>query len=74
MGMSKAEAGRLGGRKTVERHGTQHMSKIGQKGFDALTERLGDYGAAVSFLQSHKGMPGRPKSQWQNGAGWRSRG
>jgi general stress protein YciG len=30
--MTKQEAGSKGGRATVERHGPQHMSKIGKRG------------------------------------------
>lgn len=30
--MTKAEAGSLGGKKTAERHGRQHMQAIGRKG------------------------------------------
>jgi hypothetical protein len=34
--MSKAEAGRLGGRATFNRHGVEHMRAIGKRGFAAL--------------------------------------
>lgn len=30
--MTKSQAGRLGGRKTFERHGKNHMAKIGKRG------------------------------------------
>lgn len=64
MTMSKAEAGRLGGRATVAKHGTDHMRAIGQKGFDMLVERLGDYGAAVSYLQKHHDLPKLARADW----------
>jgi hypothetical protein len=64
MGMSKAEAGRLGGKATVAKHGTEHMSTIGKRGFDMLVERLGDYGAAVSYLQSYRDMPKLAHKDW----------
>jgi len=37
--MTKKEAGRLGGLATVEKHGHEHMSKIGKKGAKVLYER-----------------------------------
>src|SRR5947209_16601672 len=40
MGMSKAECGRLGGRATVARHGTEHMRAIGKAGFRGLVRYL----------------------------------
>lgn len=36
MAMTMAERGRLGGLKCVSNHGTEHMSKIGKKGFKSL--------------------------------------
>jgi len=33
--MTKAEAGRLGGQKTVQKYGRKHMAQIGAKGADA---------------------------------------
>ncbi len=48
--MTKAEAGRLGGLRTVQKYGRSHMSKIGKKGADALYKKyrlvpfgVGDY-------------------------------
>lgn len=40
-GMSKAEAGRLGGLATVAKHGAQHMQAIGKRGAAALWQRYG---------------------------------
>jgi hypothetical protein len=34
--MTKSEAGRLGGKATYKRHGRDHMSKIGKRGFKRL--------------------------------------
>jgi hypothetical protein len=37
--MDKAEAGRLGGKATVARHGRRHMSQIGKRGFETTVAR-----------------------------------
>ena len=37
--MTKAQAGRLGGRATVEKHGARHMAAIGRKGAEVTWER-----------------------------------
>lgn len=37
--MTKAEAGRLGGRSTVRKHGRGHMRKIGRAGARAFWDR-----------------------------------
>jgi general stress protein YciG len=34
-----AKHGSKGGRQTVNKHGREHMSQIGRKGFEATTER-----------------------------------
>ena len=34
-----ADYGRRGGRKTVQRHGNRHMSRIGQQGYQTTLER-----------------------------------
>src|SRR4051812_40972166 len=39
--MSMAERGRLGGLATVARYGTEHMRRIGRRGFSALAGRFG---------------------------------
>ena len=38
--MTKAEAGRLGGLKTLERHGIEHFRRAGSKGFWATLNAL----------------------------------
>lgn len=37
--MTKAEAGRIGGQHTVERHGKDHMVEIARKGAQVFHER-----------------------------------
>lgn len=37
--MTKAEAGRLGGKATVKKYGKDHMADIGQKGAEATWTR-----------------------------------
>ena len=44
-----AQHGSKGGRRTVERHGREHMAQIGKRGFQATTER--HFGGCV---ESHK--------------------
>jgi hypothetical protein len=39
--LTKAEAGRLGGKSTVRRHGPEHMRAIGKAGFAALRRKFG---------------------------------
>jgi len=53
-----------GGQATVAKHGARHMSEIGKRGFDALAQRLGDYGAAVSYLQKNQGMALVARADW----------
>lgn len=52
--MTKAEAGARGGAKTVERYGSEHMSRIGKAGFAATREKHfnGCDAATLRFLQS----------------------
>lgn len=38
--MTRQEAGRLGGLKTLERYGKTHMSKLGRAGFRALCRKF----------------------------------
>ena len=40
--MDRREAGRLGGRALVEKYGTEHMARIGSKGFWATMNALAD--------------------------------
>ncbi|MDD1711235.1 MAG: hypothetical protein LUQ37_10055, partial [Methanoregulaceae archaeon] len=37
--MTKSEAGRLGGKKTLEVHGSSHMSEIGRRGAEVFHRR-----------------------------------
>jgi hypothetical protein len=50
--MSRAEAGRKGGRMTKQRHGRTHFQTIGKKGFMVTVARhwQGDKGAYVRWL------------------------
>lgn len=56
--MSRQEAGRLGGKATLARHGTDHFRTIGKAGFEALAKKLGFAGGgrrgAVAFLARHR--------------------
>ena len=47
-----SEAGRKGGLTTVERHGRNHMRKIGRHGFHAMVKKVfdGDYRKAINYL------------------------
>ena len=60
--MTRSEAGRLGGLRTVERHGREHMSAIGRRGFAALaTFQNGGRSGALRLLTSGgKFAPFRP--------------
>ena len=62
MAMSKAEAGRLGGLATFERHGVEHMRAIGKKGFAALATfaRGGRRIALETLAERGKITPYRP--------------
>ena len=52
--MTKAEAGRKGGRMTKKRHGVQHYRTIGKKGFMTTVVRhwQGDKAGYIRYLQS----------------------
>jgi hypothetical protein len=52
--MSKAEAGRLGGKTTKKRHGIEHYRAAGRKGFMVTCARHwhGDKAGYVRYLQS----------------------
>jgi hypothetical protein len=39
--LTHSERGRLGGKATVDRHGREHMARIGKLGFAALARKLG---------------------------------
>lgn len=49
--MTRREAGRLGGRATVARHGRQHMAALGRRGFDALARSLGYGGRRLALYR-----------------------
>lgn len=74
--MNKREAGSLGGRTTLERHGTDHFSDIGRKGFEATVKRwfAGDRKKAVEWLKrrgwymADRGLPyANPEIFWNPG-------
>jgi hypothetical protein len=56
--LTKAEAGRLGGKATVKRYGPEHMRTIGKAGFQAFARKLGFMGGsrlgAIRWLQRQK--------------------
>jgi hypothetical protein len=56
MALSMNERGRLGGLATFQRHGRQHMSAIGKKGFEATVARhwQGDRHAYLLFLAARE--------------------
>jgi hypothetical protein len=60
--MSKAEAGRLGGRATFARHGSSHMRMIGKRGFaaPATFARGGRRVALETLAERGKIRPYRP--------------
>ena len=53
--LSKAEAGRIGGRMTARRHGIEHYRAAGKKGFMATVARhwQGDAAGYVRWLRAH---------------------
>ena len=56
--LTKAEAGRLGGKATLARHGTAHFRTIGKAGFQALRKKFGFMGGsgrgAILWLQRQR--------------------
>jgi hypothetical protein len=57
--MTRQQAGRLGGLRTVERHGREHMARIGALGFAGLARSLGyagggRHGALIQLTRSGK--------------------
>jgi hypothetical protein len=64
--VTRSEAGRLGGRRTLELYGRAHFQALGRKGFNALANRLGYVGggrrAALARLAARGRihMPGPP--------------
>ena len=67
--LSKAEAGRKGGKSTVRKYGVEHMRKIGKAGFQAFARKLGYMGGsrlgAIQWLQRNKKFPGLSPAQHQ---------
>ena len=67
--LSKAEAGRKGGKSTVRKYGVEHMRKIGKAGFQAFAKKLGYMGGsrlgAIQWLQRNKKFPGQTPAQHQ---------
>ena len=65
--LTKAEAGRLGGKATVRKYGPEHMRRIGKAGFQAFARKLGYMGGsrlgAIQWLQRHKKFPGQTPAQ-----------
>ena len=53
--LSKAEAGRIGGKTTARRHGIEHYRAAGKKGFMATVARhwQGDAAGYVRWLRAH---------------------
>jgi hypothetical protein len=70
--LTKAEAGRLGGKSTVRKYGPEHMRRIGKAGFAALRKKFGwnadpCRGAgrgAIQWLQRQGKFP-RPSAEEQ---------
>jgi hypothetical protein len=62
--LSKAEAGRLGGRATLAKYGPEHFRRLGQLGFAALARRLGYAGGsrlgALQYLTGKGKVPAGP--------------
>src|SRR5258708_729275 len=60
--MTRQEAGRLGGLRTVEIHGREHMSLIGKRGFARLATFAngGRLGAFARLTSQGKLTPRRP--------------
>jgi hypothetical protein len=67
--LTKAEAGRKGGKATVRKYGKEHMRTIGKAGFQAFAKKLGYKGGsrlgAIQWLQRKKKFPGQTPAQHQ---------
>ena len=59
--LTKAEAGRLGGKATVRKYGHEHMRRIGKAGFQGLARKLGYMGGsrlgAIQWLHARRSSP-----------------
>jgi hypothetical protein len=62
--LTKAEAGRLGGKATVKKYGPEHMRTIGKAGFAALRRKFGFMGGsgrgALRWLNKQGRIPAAP--------------
>jgi hypothetical protein len=62
--LTKAEAGRLGGKATVKKYGPEHMRTIGKAGFQALRRKFGFMGGsgrgALRWLNKQGRIPAAP--------------
>lgn len=62
--LTKAEAGRLGGKATVKKYGPEHMRTIGKSGFAALRRKFGFMGGsgrgALRWLNKKGRIPAAP--------------
>ena len=62
--LTKAEAGRLGGKATVKKYGPEHMRTIGKAGFAALRRKFGFMGGsgrgALRWLNKKGKIPADP--------------
>ena len=67
--LSKAEAGRLGGKATVRKYGPEHMRTIGKAGFQALRRKFGFMGGsgrcALRWLIKNSKLPGETPEQFR---------
>jgi hypothetical protein len=67
--LTKAEAGRLGGKATVRKYGQEHMRKLGKAGFARLRRKLGYMGGAglgaIQWLQRQGKFPRPTPEQHQ---------
>lgn len=65
--LTKAEAGRKGGKATVRKYGVEHMRKLGKAGFIGLSKKLGYMGGsrlgAIQWLIRKKKLPGLTPAQ-----------
>jgi hypothetical protein len=62
--LTKAEAGRLGGKATAKKYGPEHMRTIGKAGFAALRRKFGFMGGsgrgALRWLNKRGRIPAAP--------------
>ena len=67
--LTKAEAGRRGGKATVRKYGKEHMRIIGKAGFQALRRKFGFMGGsgrgALRWLIKNSKLPGETPAQFR---------